>query len=254
MNEDVAKEGQKPAMKRQRIKGPAARWPLPSSGVSFEGQLKMLRAYVNASEGGAKPVSLDRLAAVTQISRTTVSSCNRFFEASNFITKEKIGYKPTEGLISFVKQLPWNEERAKSFLRNMIEDTLYEKELHVLFGTNPTMTREELVIALGSSAGARPDQKASLDTLVKFVIYAGFLMEEPDTRKLSLAKTLPSEAEVAFQKAAPVLEEKRIKMGGVTTTFTVNLNLTLDITSGTPDEHVRKIKEILEGLGKEEQS
>ena len=256
MNEDVEMQAQKLAKKAlARVKGPAARQPLPSSGISFDGQLKMLRAYVNASEGGAKPVSLDRLAGVTRVSRFTASSCNRFFEASNFIVRGKTGFKPTEGLISFVKQLPWNEERAKSFLRDMVEDTWYKKELQVLFGTNPSMSKEDLVLALGSSVGARPDQKTSLDTLVKFVIYAGLLTEDAETGKLGLAgEALPSEAEVSFQEAVPALEEKRIKMGGVPTTFSVNLNLTLDITSGSPDEHVKKIKEILEGLGEEEKS
>lgn len=252
MNEDVVMKDQKPPRRPRGTKGPAAREPLPSAGINFEGQLKMLRAYVNASDSGTKPVSLDRIAGVTQVSRFTVSSCNRFFDASNFITKEKNGYKPTEGLISFVKQLPWNEERAKSFLRNMMEDTWYQKELHVLFGTNPTMTTDDLVVALGSSVGARPDQKTSLETLVKFTTYAGLVTMEPDTGKLSLAESLPSEAELGPQKAPLVLEEKGIKTGGVVTTFAVNLNLTLDITTGTPDEHVKKIKEILEGLGKEE--
>jgi len=253
MNEDVEMKDQKPTKRPRVIKGAGAHYPLPSVAIGFEGQLKMLRAYVNASEGGERAVSLDRLAGVTQVSRTTVSSCNRFFEASNFVTKQKDGYKPTEGLISFVKQLPWNEERAKSFLRSMIEGTWYEKELRVLFGTSPIMTTGELVPALGSIVGARPDQKPSLETLVKFVTYAGLVTVDPDTGKLSLtAETLPAEPEVSFQKVVPGLEEKRIRMGGVTTTFTINLNLTLDITSGTAEEHVKKIKEILEGLGKEE--
>lgn len=259
MNKDVAMKGQEPARRPRRTKGPPARQPLPSSGISFEGQLKMLRAYVNASDGGAKPVSLDRLSAVTQVSRYTVSSCNRFFDASKFIIKEKNGYRPTEGLISFVKQLPWNEERAKSFLHNMMEDTWYKKELHVLFGTNPTMTTDDLVIALGSSVGARPDQKASLETLVKFIKYAGLVTVDLDSGKLALGEAvtpedelLRSELELASRRAAQVPEAQRMKVGEVAATLAINLNLTLDITSGTPDEHVRKIKEILEGLSKEE--
>ena len=252
MNEEVVMRDQEPDRRARVTKGPAAREPLPSSGISFERQLKMLRAYVNASDGGAKPVSLDRIAAVTQVSRFTVSSCNRFFDASNFVSREKNGYKPTEGLVSFVKQLPWNEERAKSFLRSMMEDTWYKKELSVLFGTNPIMATEELVIALGSTVGARPDQKTSLETLVKFIVYAELVKVDTDTGKLSLVdEAIRPESEVSLQEVVPRLEEKQVKVGGVTTTFAVNLNLTLDITSGTADEHVKKIKEILERLGEE---
>jgi len=259
MNKDVVKESQEAPKRPKRTKGLAAREVLPSTGLSFESQLKILRAYVTASEGGTKVVTLERIAAITQFSRFTVSSCNAFFAASNFIDREKNGYRPTEGLVSFIRQQPWNEEQAKGFLRTMMKDTWYEKELRVLFEINPEMTAEELINALGSVVSARTDQKGALETLMKFVSYAGLVVTDAETGKTRPAKVLvsegeplPSEVELGLGKAPLVPEEKRIKVGGVAATFAVNLNLTLDITTGTPDEHVRKIKDILEGLGKEE--
>lgn len=259
MNDEVVTEKQKVSKRPRRTRGPAARQPLPSDQIGFEGQLKILRAYSNASNGGTKPVSLERIASVAQVSRPTASSCNAFFAASNFIVKVKEGYKPTEGLLSFAKQIPWNEEKAKGFLREMMKEAWYKKELHVLFGVTPVMTEDELIKALGSSIGAREDQRTSLVTLVKFIAYAGLITADPDTGKFKLTELitlegepLPSEEEIHHRRVSLVSEEKRVRVGGVEATFAVNLNLTLDVTTGTPEEHVKKIKDILKGLGEEE--
>jgi len=250
----VSNTGKISKRKTERVRKPAARQALPSTGIGFEGQLKMLRAYVNASESGAKPVPLDRLANVSQVSRYTASSCNRFFDASNFILREKNGYRPTEGLITYVKQLPWDEERAKMSMREMMEDSWYGKELHVLFGTNPTMTADDLVIAIGSLVGARPDQKVALETLVKFITYAGKVKVDLDTGKLSLAEeTQYEEVSIGLQRDVKEAQQETVKMAGLSRKMTVNVNLTLDITSGEAEEHARKIKEILEALSKEQE-
>jgi len=184
----------------------------------------------------------------------SVSKSNRFFQASNFISKEKNGYRPTEGLISFVKQLPWNEERAKESMREMIEDSWYGKELRVLFGTNPAMTVDELVLSIGSVVGARPDQKSALETLVEFVTYAGKVKADPNTGKLSLIEETPyEEVSIPPQRDVKEAQQETVKLAGLSTKMTVNINLTLDITSGGAEEHARKIKEILEELSKEQE-
>lgn len=246
-------EKDKPTAKGvKRVKKSATRYALPSSGIGFDGQLKMLRAYVNASEGRTVPVSLDRVAGLSQVSRYTASSCNRFFEASNFIVRERNGYRPTEGLMSFVKQQPWNEEKAKGFLRDIMKESWYGKELQVLFGTNPNMATEDLIQAIGSLVGAKPEEKSELGILVKFITYAGLVQTDTNTGKLSLSedvqseeKTVSAEGEIGKERQA------KLNMPGAAARITVNLNLTLDITSGTAEENAQRIRAILDALSKE---
>ena len=250
MEENVQKdESQNVTGKRIRVRGTGARQPIPSSGIAFEGQLKLLRAYVNASEGGEKAVSLDRLAGLTRISKFSISSCNNFFHASNFINRERNGYKPSEGLLSFVKQLPWNEEKAKGYLRDMMADAWYKKEIDILFSTNATMDTSDLISSLGSIVGARPDQKTSLELLVKFLVYTEMISVDPNTGNLTYGmEDKPQEPGIITQQQTITPMTPQIEVGRTTTPLTINLNLTLDITEGETKDHVKKIKEVLEGL------
>lgn len=248
--------------KPTRQRGPAARNPLPSERAKFEVQLKVLRAYSNASAGGTKAVNLERLASVSQLSSSTVSSCNPFFVASNFIVKGDGGYSPTNGLLEYAKQVPWDEEKAKGFLREMMKEAWYTKELNVVFGVNPEMSEDEIIKALGSIVGARPDQRASLETLVKFILYAGLIEPSSDTSKFKLA--IPFET-IGMEKAEapfPVKSNQNIEplsrydiknIQGVSTgkaQVIFNFNLNLDITDGSVNEIVSKVNDIIKGIGK----
>jgi hypothetical protein len=249
--------------KKERQARSIAREPLPTNRADFETQLKLLRAYANASENGVKAVALDRLASISQISGSVASSANAFFKASNFITKDKDGYKPTSGIIEFATQVPWNEDKAKLSLRElMVKDTWYIKELQILFGVNPQMDQEALTNAIGSSIGADPSQKTSITILIKFLSYAGIISQDLDTGKFKFIGSLPlgesdSQIENKTSSLHPTdniavkdnaVQKSIISMTKGKVEFIVNVNLKLDITLGSPEEYIDKINKILNGI------
>jgi len=188
------------------------------------------------------------------VSYTTASTCNAFFVTSNFIVREHGGFRPAEDLVEFARQLPWNENEAKKRLRSMMQGTWYAKELPVLFDVTPTMDEKELISRLGSTIGAREDQRGALQTLVRFVVYAGLVEQDADTGAMALgqgeaivAQSPP--AEVGVGATGPVVAIHGPSAAGPQVRLSIVVNLACDVSAGSPAEHAARIREVLAELG-----
>jgi len=77
---------------------------IPTSSVSFEDQVRVLRSYVDLSNNGKKGIQYMQVMNQTHLARTQVSGVNGFFMSLGFLEMTKRGhYTPSEAAVEFVR-------------------------------------------------------------------------------------------------------------------------------------------------------
>ena len=166
----------KAARVEKRIPKMQSTYPLPASPPEIVS--KILKAYVIASKQGADAVKYTDVAAVaTDIHPTVISKNNAFLSDAKFITPERYGYyKPSPEVTNYAKQAPWDEESAKGHIRAVIDGTWFGETVQQQFQLQSTLSRSQLVKALGFKATPDESDKSRLDLLVDLLEYFEYLL------------------------------------------------------------------------------
>ena len=84
---------------------------VPTSGVSFEDQVRVVRAYVVLSDNGKTPVHYKDVMRIAQLGRSQISGVNSFLVTLGLLENTSRGdYKPTEAAVSLCNCEPDNED------------------------------------------------------------------------------------------------------------------------------------------------
>ncbi|MFW9800259.1 MAG: hypothetical protein ACFFD9_07480, partial [Candidatus Thorarchaeota archaeon] len=74
---------------------------VPTSGVRFEDQVRVVRAYVVLSNNGTVPVHLKEVKGITRLARSQISGLNSFMVMLGLLEHVSRGhYKPTTAAVN----------------------------------------------------------------------------------------------------------------------------------------------------------
>lgn len=133
---------------------------VPTSSMSFEKQVRILRAYVVLSERGSKPIHYREVVSATRLARTQVSGVNSFFEGLGLIRKAAKGtYVPAEELVKFYSDVPGDEDY--NYLRNLIDGSELHGRVRSFIQIHGSATEGELFDYLLDISGETTRSRAS---------------------------------------------------------------------------------------------
>lgn len=131
---------------------------VPTSGMSFDRQIMILRAYVVLSDFGRSPVQYLRVVNTLNIARSQVSGVNSFFVGLGLLNQVEDGlYLPTACTLEFYSQMPGTEDFSK--IKRCIESSeLFQivRNFILIHGSaSETTILSEVLRASGTSTNAR---------------------------------------------------------------------------------------------------
>ena len=158
------------------------KFPLPHGHSSLKTQLRIIKAYVVASEMGKEYTGSKELESYGKIDYRTVSSCNNFFQHIGILeASEKSGkYLPTQKAIEVCNNLKRkNKELVKSTLRDCLSTSWFWKYTKQLLDVDESIAKDELIKKLGLLSGVDPQKYAhSLARLVEYMNFVEFTKED----------------------------------------------------------------------------
>lgn len=211
---------------------------LPTSGMSFENELAVLKAIVEFSSGGKKAITYKDVK-VLKVTATRISSELKFLASINALKKgNKRGeYLPLQEIINFVNNLKWNKERdAKNILRQLLLNTWFSNLTVKLLNVKETSVKN-LVAEIGREAMADPEKdKKSVNRLIEWLKYADIL-EIDENNKVKLKKDIqpPPRVEAEKQQIKPMVEK------GSKIAININVSFLIEVDSQTKKEDIVKI-------------
>ena len=132
---------------------------VPTSGMSFENQVLILRAYVILSEKGLKPIHYRKVMSATRLARTQISGVNEFFIGLGLLKRVEIGtYLPSEELVQFYSKDVGNEDYEK--LRKPIRDSTLFRSVKGFILIHGFATENEIIDYLLEESGETTKSRA----------------------------------------------------------------------------------------------
>ncbi len=84
---------------------------VPTSGVRFQDQIRVVRAYVVLSNNGNEPVHLKEVKGITRLARSQISGLNSFMVMLGLLEHVSRGhYKPTTASVNLCSSDPGEED------------------------------------------------------------------------------------------------------------------------------------------------
>ncbi|UCH03992.1 MAG: hypothetical protein JSW05_10450 [Candidatus Thorarchaeota archaeon] len=84
---------------------------VPTSGVRFEDQVRVVRAYVILSNNGTEPVHLKEVKGITRLARSQISGLNSYMVQLGLLEHVSRGhYKPTTAAVNLCSSAPGEED------------------------------------------------------------------------------------------------------------------------------------------------
>ena len=145
---------------------------VPTSGVSFDNQVRIVRAYVVLSDNGTNPVHYKEVMRITRLGRTQISGVNSFLVMLGLLEKTSRGYyKPTAAAVSFCDCNPGAEdfEGLSPTLGNSMLFTHVEQYLKVHGGGSSTSLAEYIM------ERAETDQIFRVQSALEWLIRSGII-------------------------------------------------------------------------------
>ncbi len=127
---------------------------VPTSSMSFEKQVLILRAYVILTSKGTAPVHYRRVMRSTRLARTQISGVNSFFASIGFLERVDEGtYIPTQAVVDFFGIKPSQEDYSK-LVPALEKSPLFQlvKDLVLIHGT---LSHDELIEHLLEESGGK---------------------------------------------------------------------------------------------------
>ncbi len=152
------------------------KYPLPSSSISFEKEVQLVKAIVEFSNKGEKMV--DYKSIKIGIHPTHISSELPYLESISLVKKNKKGkYSVDPKTIELVDNLNWNKElEAKRILGDMIQKSWFGNLTSKIVKVKGKVKKDELISELGKEASAHPTRdKKSIERLIEWMKYSGLI-------------------------------------------------------------------------------
>jgi hypothetical protein len=167
-------------------------YPLPHKNSSIEQHIKIIKAYLIATNDGKKPVMYKDLANLVDFHYTYVSSNNKFLEGLGLIvTSGSHGmYVPTTNSIEFQRQIDWGQkDKALDILRDLVKASwFWQSARQVLLMREDGANEEDILNKLGADSKASPEKHiGSLKILLKYIEYVGLVKRDEKTNKIKMA-------------------------------------------------------------------
>ena len=160
---------------------------LPTDRMSFEKQLRVLRAYPAASGPEQVATSNAEVGKVADIPPTSVSMVNEFMVECGLLVREGLKQRPTQALFDYLSAWEWNQETAGLKLAPAFGTMWFAKALLPKLALRQ-MTRDEAITYLADEAKASKDYKGQLDLLIDYLAVAGLIVVDGNTVSKSASK------------------------------------------------------------------
>lgn len=241
-------ELEEPKEKKQKRTRRITKHVLTSAGI--ETLIQVLKTYVIGTKNGESPIDYQEVASISGLNPSTVSGCNKFFEENGMLILRKRGmYVPSQEIVNFSRELPWDVENAKRKLRNVLKRTWFGELVLKKFELNTSYKESELISSLGKEAGALDDQMASLKRIIELMEYSELIQRIQDTDQYTLESELPSfiPANIqADQIDTLKISDKPEEMSSSSIKYTINLNV--NIPEKIDADYVNNLEDLLKRL------
>lgn len=199
-------------MKKKRVVTRTT-YALPDKGSSIELHLKIINAYVIATNEGQKAVSYKDFKNLADFFYGYVSSNNKFLEELGLIASSGSHgmYVPTKHGIELMRYKKWGQEdKALDILKELVTASwFWQSARQVLLMREDGANEREVLNKLGADSKADPEKHiAPLKVLVKYLEYVGFIKRDETTNKIKMALELVPQESAATEEL--LTEEKQI--------------------------------------------
>jgi hypothetical protein len=213
---------------------------LPTDRIAFQKQLDILRAYGNASRGGARAVNYREAAEQVGMTPNTVSLMNTFFVDNGFVERSGNDFVPHRAVIEFNQAHSWSSETAPRKLAPLLRRTWFGERMLMRLGFR-SMTQDEIVADLAGQISAGPEFKPQIETLIDYAVASGAVRR--DGNQLSLGEeadgAAPGTVAQAREDLMPEQREPRdeaprptrsVSTGFLTAGGRVQLHVNIDVS------------------------
>lgn len=238
----------------QKRRAKRKKFPLPNIRMKFENEIAVLKACVEFSKYGSKPVTYKDLK-IPGIHLKNIPSELVFLNSINLLNKggKRGEYIPTPEAISFVISLNEGKvEEAKRILANVLRTSWFGELVLKSLKIKEEITLDDLTKLLGGEAhiDSKSDVSA-IKRLFEWLEYAEIVELESDKIKLKADK-IPDKVQVVEQERIEKFEEQ--EKVGKTSEITINLSFLIDPKAADEKdlkEIAKKIKDLIQEIKKE---
>jgi hypothetical protein len=132
---------------------------VPTSSMSFERQVLILRAYVVLTNKGTTPVHYKKVMRSTRLARSQISGVNSFFVSLGFLERVDEGtYIPKQAVVDFFSSKPGQEDYS-NLVPALEKSPLFQfvRNLVLIHGT---LSHDELIEHLLEESGEKTVSRA----------------------------------------------------------------------------------------------
>ncbi len=188
-------------------------YALPDKSSSIDLHIKIINAYVIATNEGQKAVSYKDFKNLADFFYGYVSSNNKFLEELGLIASSGSHgmYVPTKHGIELMRYKKWGQEdKALDILKELVTASwFWQSARQVLLMREDGANEREVLNKLGADSKADPEKHiAPLKVLVKYLEYVGFIKRDETTNKIKMALELVPQESAATEEL--LTEEKQI--------------------------------------------
>lgn len=148
---------------------------LPTDRVSKETQFSILRAYAKASEEqGRGAVSNNDVNRFANISASSISTCNPFWNDAGLLVREGIKQRPVDAVFSYDQAAEWGNDRPASKLAPILATSWFGKPLLARLSLKAASVNEALAF-LAEECKAPLEYKPQIQLLLDYLETVGLI-------------------------------------------------------------------------------
>lgn len=209
---------------------------LPTSRLTFEKQLSIIRAYAAASTNERKLVSNAEVGKIAEVDPNSVSLCNPFLREIQLIVREGHNHRPSDAAMDYFQAWKWNQDTAAAKLRPAIESSWFATVLSPRLNFR-AMSKAEAMQALAEEIKAPKEFEGNLALLLDYLKVAGVIIMENGT--ISIGKkddeVLPKNQPPAVIDANPKNDQTPPSLQKNTKRFSIPIPDKADAIITVPD-------------------
>lgn len=165
-----------PSIRKDRLRPTKT---LPTDRITFDNQLKILRAWAALGMSG-KPITNEDVAAAVGMKASTIALANPFFSNIGLLMKVDNGYIPAPQVVDFFRSTEWDESTAAHKLAPVLREQWFALAVIPTLAVSGSMTEEQAIARLADAASATKEYKNQLGVLVDYLNGSGLLIHEGD--------------------------------------------------------------------------
>lgn len=151
---------------------------LPTDRVGKDTQFSILRAYAKASEDqGRTGVSNGDVAKYANVSPSSISVCNPFWNDAGLLVREGIKQRPVEAVYAYDQAAEWGADRPMSKLASVLASSWFGRPILARLALKPASVTEALSL-LAEECKASLEYKSQVQLLLDYLEAAGLIVIE----------------------------------------------------------------------------